>query len=100
KLIMIDPKMLELSIYEGIPHLLCPVVTDMKDAANALRWSVAEMERRYKLMAAMGVRNLAGFNRKIKDAEEAGEPIYDPMFRRESMDDVPPTLTTLPTIVV
>jgi len=100
KLIMIDPKMLELSIYEGIPHLLCPVVTDMKDAANALRWSVAEMERRYKLMAAMGVRNLAGFNRKIKDAEEAGEPIYDPMFRRESMDDVPPTLSTLPTIVV
>ncbi len=100
KLIMIDPKMLELSIYEGIPHLLCPVVTDMKDAANALRWSVAEMERRYKLMAAMGVRNLAGFNRKIKDAEEAGEPIYDPMFRRESMDDVPPTLNTLPTIVV
>ncbi len=100
KLIMIDPKMLELSIYEGIPHLLCPVVTDMKDAANALRWSVAEMERRYKLMAAMGVRNLAGFNRKVKDAEEAGEPIFDPMFRRESMDDVPPTLTTLPTIVV
>jgi len=100
KLIMIDPKMLELSIYEGIPHLLCPVVTDMKDAANALRWSVAEMERRYKLMAAMGVRNLAGFNRKVKDAEEAGEPIYDPMFRRESMDDVPPLLKTLPTIVV
>ncbi|MBM3113040.1 DNA translocase FtsK 4TM domain-containing protein [Pseudomonas sp. P66] len=100
KLIMIDPKMLELSIYEGIPHLLCPVVTDMKDAANALRWSVAEMERRYKLMAAMGVRNLAGFNRKVKDAEEAGEPIYDPMFKRESMDDVPPLLKTLPTIVV
>ncbi|HKS15328.1 MAG TPA: DNA translocase FtsK 4TM domain-containing protein [Pseudomonas sp.] len=100
KLIMIDPKMLELSIYEGIPHLLCPVVTDMKDAANALRWSVAEMERRYKLMAAMGVRNLAGFNRKVKDAEETGEPIYDPMFKRESMDDVPPLLQTLPTIVV
>ena len=100
RLIMIDPKMLELSIYEGIPHLLCPVVTDMKDAANALRWSVAEMERRYKLMAAMGVRNLAGFNRKIKDAEEAGEVVYDPLFRRESMDDVPPTLKTLPTIVV
>ncbi|CAM3683408.1 DNA translocase FtsK [Pseudomonas reidholzensis] len=100
RLIMIDPKMLELSIYEGIPHLLCPVVTDMKDAANALRWSVAEMERRYKLMAAMGVRNLAGFNRKIKDAEEAGEVIHDPLFRRESMDDVPPTLKTLPTIVV
>lgn len=100
RLIMIDPKMLELSIYEGIPHLLCPVVTDMKDAANALRWSVAEMERRYKLMAAMGVRNLAGFNRKIKDAQEAGEVIHDPLYRRESMDDEPPALKTLPTIVV
>lgn len=100
RLIMIDPKMLELSIYEGIPHLLCPVVTDMKDAANALRWSVAEMERRYKLMAAMGVRNLAGFNRKIKDAQEAGEIIHDPLFRRESMEDEPPALKTLPTIVV
>ena len=100
KLIMIDPKMLELSIYEGIPHLLCPVVTDMKDAANALRWSVAEMERRYKLMAAMGVRNLAGFNRKIKDAEEEGNPISDPMYRRESIHDEAPLLTTLPTIVV
>ena len=100
RLIMIDPKMLELSIYEGIPHLLCPVVTDMKEAANALRWSVAEMERRYKLMAAMGVRNLAGFNRKVKDAEEAGTPLTDPFFKRESMDDVPPTLTPLPTIVV
>ncbi|MGE7991253.1 DNA translocase FtsK [Pseudomonas sp. NPDC089554] len=100
RLIMIDPKMLELSIYEGIPHLLCPVVTDMKDAANALRWSVAEMERRYKLMAAMGVRNLAGFNRKIKDAQEAGEVIHDPLYRRESMEDEPPVLKTLPTIVV
>ncbi|HEK1685452.1 TPA: DNA translocase FtsK [Pseudomonas putida] len=100
RLIMIDPKMLELSIYEGIPHLLCPVVTDMKDAANALRWSVAEMERRYKLMAAMGVRNLAGFNRKIKDAQEAGEVIHDPLYRRESMEDEPPALKTLPTIVV
>ncbi|QJQ23347.1 cell division protein FtsK [Pseudomonas sp. SK] len=100
RLIMIDPKMLELSIYEGIPHLLCPVVTDMKDAANALRWSVAEMERRYKLMAAMGVRNLAGFNRKIKDAQETGEIIHDPLYRRESMDDEPPALKTLPTIVV
>ncbi|MCW3147791.1 DNA translocase FtsK [Stutzerimonas stutzeri] len=100
RLIMIDPKMLELSIYEGIPHLLCPVVTDMKEAANALRWSVAEMERRYKLMAAMGVRNLAGFNRKIKDAEEAGTPLSDPLFRRESMDDVAPLLKPLPTIVV
>ncbi|WP_349617126.1 DNA translocase FtsK [Azotobacter salinestris] len=100
RLIMIDPKMLELSIYEGIPHLLCPVVTDMKEAANALRWSVAEMERRYKLMAAMGVRNLAGFNRKVKDAEEAGTPLYDPLYRRESMDDEPPLLQPLPTIVV
>jgi len=100
RLIMIDPKMLELSIYEGIPHLLCPVVTDMKEAANALRWSVAEMERRYKLMAAMGVRNLAGFNRKVKEAEEAGTPLTDPLFRRESMDDQPPPLKSLPTIVV
>ena len=100
RLIMIDPKMLELSIYEGIPHLLCPVVTDMKEAANALRWSVAEMERRYRLMAAMGVRNLAGFNRKVKDAEEAGTPLTDPLFRRESPDDEPPQLSTLPTIVV
>ncbi|WP_414704414.1 DNA translocase FtsK 4TM domain-containing protein [Pseudomonas sp. UBA4194] len=100
KLIMIDPKMLELSIYEGIPHLLCPVVTDMKDAANALRWSVAEMERRYKLMAAMGVRNLAGFNRKIKDAEEEGTPLTDPLYKRESIHDEAPLLKTLPTIVV
>ena len=100
RMIMIDPKMLELSIYEGIPHLLCPVVTDMKEAANALRWSVAEMERRYKLMAAMGVRNLAGFNRKVKEAIEAGTPLHDPLYKRESMDDEPPHLKTLPTIVV
>ncbi|WP_372240611.1 DNA translocase FtsK [Ectopseudomonas mendocina] len=100
RMIMIDPKMLELSIYEGIPHLLCPVVTDMKEAANALRWSVAEMERRYKLMAAMGVRNLAGFNRKVKDAIDAGTPLHDPLYKRESMDDEPPHLKTLPTIVV
>ena len=100
KMIMIDPKMLELSIYEGIPHLLCPVVTDMKEAANALRWSVAEMERRYKLMSKMGVRNLAGFNRKVKDAIEAGEPLSDPLYRRESMEDEAPLLKTLPTIVV
>ena len=100
RMIMIDPKMLELSIYEGIPHLLCPVVTDMKEAANALRWSVAEMERRYKLMAAMGVRNLAGFNRKVKDGIEAGTPLTDPLFRRESMEDEPPLLKPLPTIVV
>ncbi len=100
RLIMIDPKMLELSIYEGIPHLLCPVVTDMKEASNALRWCVAEMERRYKLMAAMGVRNLAGFNRKVKDGQKAGEPLTDPLFRRESVDDIPPELETLPVIVV
>ncbi|MFJ5296597.1 DNA translocase FtsK [Pseudomonas sp. NPDC088368] len=100
KLIMIDPKMLELSIYEGIPHLLCPVVTDMKDAANALRWSVAEMERRYKLMAKMGVRNLSGFNHKIKEAEDAGTPISDPLYHRESIHDEAPLLTKLPTIVV
>ena len=100
KLIMIDPKMLELSIYEGIPHLLCPVVTDMKDAANALRWSVAEMERRYKLMAKMGVRNLSGFNAKVKEAQDAGEPLSDPLYKRESIHDEAPLLKTLPTIVV
>jgi S-DNA-T family DNA segregation ATPase FtsK/SpoIIIE len=100
KLIMIDPKMLELSIYEGIPHLLCPVVTDMKDAANALRWSVAEMERRYKLMAKMGVRNLSGFNAKVKEAQDAGEPLTDPLYKRESIHDEAPLLTKLPTIVV
>jgi S-DNA-T family DNA segregation ATPase FtsK/SpoIIIE len=80
-MIMIDPKMLELSVYEGIPHLLAPVVTDMKEAANALRWCVAEMERRYKLMAAVGVRNLGGFNKKVKDAENNGQPLLDPLFR-------------------
>ncbi|UVJ45836.1 DNA translocase FtsK [Pseudomonas sp. LS1212] len=100
KLIMIDPKMLELSIYEGIPHLLCPVVTDMKDAANALRWSVAEMERRYKLMAKMGVRNLSGFNHKVKEAIDAGTPLTDPLYKRESIHDEAPLLHKLPTIVV
>ncbi len=80
RMIMIDPKMLELSVYEGIPHLLAPVVTDMKEAANALRWCVAEMERRYKLMAAIGVRNLGGFNRKVKDALDVGQPLLDPLF--------------------
>ncbi len=100
RLIMIDPKMLELSIYEGIPHLLCPVVTDMKEAANALRWCVAEMERRYKLMSKVGVRNLAGYNRKVLDAQHAGAPLADPLFVRESPDDVPPALDKLPTIVV
>jgi S-DNA-T family DNA segregation ATPase FtsK/SpoIIIE len=92
--------MLELSIYEGIPHLLCPVVTDMKDAANALRWSVAEMERRYKLMAKMGVRNLSGFNAKVKEAQDAGTPLTDPLYKRESIHDEAPLLTKLPTIVV
>jgi S-DNA-T family DNA segregation ATPase FtsK/SpoIIIE len=82
RLIMIDPKMLELSVYEGIPHLLSPVVTDMKEAANALRWCVAEMERRYQLMAALGVRNIGGYNRKVKDAADAGKPIPDPILQQ------------------
>ena len=80
RLIMVDPKMLELSVYEGIPHLLTPVVTDMKEAANALRWCVGEMERRYRLMASLGVRNISGYNKKIVDAEKRGEPILDPLF--------------------
>ena len=104
RMIMIDPKMLELSVYDGIPHLLTPVVTDMKDAANALRWSVAEMERRYKLMSALGVRNLAGFNKKVEDAIKEGTPIYDPIWRPDPMilqdDQTAPALEPLPTIVV
>ncbi len=100
RLIMIDPKMLELSVYEGVPHLLCPVVTDMKEAANALRWCVAEMERRYKLMSLLGVRNLAGYNRKVKEANAAGEPLPDPTFNSQDPDDVAPNLEKLPTIVV
>ena len=102
RLIMIDPKMLELSIYEGIPHLLTPVVTDMKEAANALRWCVAEMERRYKLMSLMGVRNLAGFNQKINDAIEAGEPIRDPLWAPDlrTENDEHPYLEPLPFIVI
>ena len=102
RLIMIDPKMLELSVYEGIPHLLAPVVTDMKEAANALRWGVAEMERRYRLMASMGVRNLSGYNKKIREAEEKGQPIKDP-FWQPALPDVPeeiPTLQAFPYIVV
>ena len=89
---MIDPKMLELSVYEGIPHLLAPVVTDMKEAANALRWCVAEMERRYKLMAALGVRNIGGYNRKVRDAEEAGQPLTDPLWQPPDLidEDRPP----------
>ncbi len=87
RMIMIDPKMLELSVYEGIPHLLAPVVTDMKEAANALRWCVAEMERRYKLMAHLGVRNVAGFNRKINEANEAGEPVKDPFYKPVTLSE-------------
>jgi len=104
RLIMIDPKMLELSVYEGIPHLLAPVVTDMKEAANALRWCVAEMERRYKLMAAVGVRNIAGFNRKVKEAAEKGQPLKDPLFKPEETFEgeaaEAPELQTLPLVVV
>jgi DNA segregation ATPase FtsK/SpoIIIE, S-DNA-T family len=106
RLVMIDPKMLELSVYEGIPHLLAPVVTDMKQAANALRWSVAEMERRYQLMSALGVRNIAGYNRAVRDAEESGEPIIDPVQLARAANDPSidqsqiPKLEPLPFIVV
>lgn len=101
RFIMIDPKMLELSIYEGIPHLLSEVVTDMKDASNALRWCVGEMERRYKLMSALGVRNLKGYNEKLKMAADAGHPIHDPLWQPgDSMDEMPPRLEKLPYIVV
>ena len=104
RLIMVDPKMLELAVYEGIPHLLTPVVTDMKDAANALRWCVAEMERRYRLMASLGVRNIGGFNRKVKDAIKAGEPLTDPFWVPDPLSEeemqFPDELETLPFIVV
>ena len=105
RLIMIDPKMLELSVYEGIPHLLTPVVTDMKEAANALRWCVGEMDRRYRLMAALGVRNIGGYNRKVQEAIDAGEPINDPTWTPPEIFDEDkiiehPTLTPLPFIVV
>ncbi|KAF3976857.1 MAG: cell division protein FtsK [Methylococcales symbiont of Iophon sp. n. MRB-2018] len=101
RMIMIDPKMLELSVYEGIPHLLTPVVTDMKDAQNALRWAVAEMERRYKLMSKLGVRNLTGYNQKITDAETAGEPIRDPLFQlTDPLVEEIPALVSLPSIVI
>jgi S-DNA-T family DNA segregation ATPase FtsK/SpoIIIE len=103
RMIMVDPKMLELSVYEGIPHLLTPVVTDMKDAANALRWSVAEMERRYKLMSKMGVRNLAGFNKLIDEAAAKGETIRDPLFvldRPLEEGEEFPVLEKLPSIVI
>jgi len=106
RLIMIDPKMLELSVYEGIPHLLSPVVTDMKQAANALRWSVAEMERRYQLMAALGVRNIAGYNRRVKDSIEENKPIRDPVMLQRAANDPSidqstiPNLEPLPYVVV
>ena len=101
RMIMIDPKMLELSVYEGIPHLLCEVVTDMKEAANALRWCVGEMERRYKLMSALGVRNLKGYNQKVMDAKAAGHPIMDPLFKdTDGMKEGPDELDKLPSIVV
>jgi len=102
RMIMIDPKMLELSVYEGIPHLLTPVVTDMSEAANALRWCVGEMERRYRLMAALGVRNIASYNRKVKEAEEAEEPIPDPLFNpEEALEGTEhPMLQPLPYIVI
>ncbi|MCK0105564.1 DNA translocase FtsK [Marinobacter sp. S0848L] len=104
RFIMVDPKMLELSIYDGIPHLLAPVVTDMKEAANALRWCVAEMERRYRLMASLGVRNLAGYNKKVKDARAEGEPLLDPLWKPDDHlandEQERPELETLPFIVV
>ena len=103
RLILVDPKMLELNVYDGIPHLLAPVVTDMKEAANALRWCVGEMERRYRLMAALGVRNIVGYNRKVAEAEKAGTPIPDPLYKREEAFDPeaePPVLEHLPYIVV
>ena len=97
RMIMVDPKMLELSVYEGIPHLLAPVVTDMSEAANALRWSIVEMERRYKLMSELGVRNLAGYNRKVTLAAESGEPIMDPLVREGQVAE---ELQELPCLVV
>ena len=101
RMLMIDPKMLELSVYQGIPHLLAPVVTDMKEAANGLRWCVAEMERRYKLMSALGVRNLAGFNKKVKDAQDSGQPMMDPLFKPNAeLGEAPRPLEALPFIVI
>lgn len=99
RLIMVDPKMLELAMYEGIPHLLAPVVTDMKQAANALRWCIFEMERRYKLMAALGVRNIGGYNRKVKEAQDKGKPLRDPTFVSETGEQAP-ELAHLPYIVI
>src|SRR5699024_6025502 len=97
KLILIDPKMLEMSVYEGIPHLLAPVVTDMRQAANALNWCVNEMEKRYRLMSKLGVRNVAGYNDKVKEANQKGEPIPNPF---SLTPDEPEPLSELPFIVV
>ena len=105
RMIMIDPKMLELSVYEGIPHLLTPVITDMKDAANGLRWCVAEMDRRYALLSALGVRNLSGYNRKVDEARKAGKPLLDPLWKPDPMleleqDQQAPELEPLHNVVV
>ncbi len=101
RMLMIDPKMLELSVYQGIPHLLAPVVTDMKEAANGLRWCVAEMERRYKLMSSVGVRNLGGFNKKVRDAIDSGQPMMDPLFKPNAeLNEAPRPLEPLPFIVI
>jgi len=103
RLILIDPKMLELSVYEDIPHLLCPVITDMKEASSGLRWCVNEMERRYKLMAQLGVRNLNGYNKKVSDAIKSGTPIQDPLWKKEEDEELetePPNLENLPNIIL
>ena len=102
RLILVDPKMLELSVYDGIPHLLTPVVTDMKDAAQALNWSIAEMERRYQLMAALGVRNISGYNRRIDEGQKIGRPVLDPLWPEDAGEggDPAPPLARLPFIVV
>jgi len=102
RLILIDPKMLELSVYEDIPHLLCPVITDMREASSGLRWCVNEMERRYKLMAKLGVRNLNGYNKKVREAIKSKNPIPDPLWKKESEDDdsTAPDLEELPNIVL
>ena len=103
RLILIDPKMLELAVYDGIPHLLTPVVTDMKEAAGALRWGVGEMERRYRLMASMGVRNISGYNRKVDDAKKKGEPLKDPLWKPDdpmNLDEEAPLAEHLPYIVI
>ena len=101
RLLLIDPKMLELSVYDGIPHLLTPVVTNMKEASNALRWCVIEMDRRYRLMSSLGVRNIMGYNTKVRDAQTKGTPIFDPLWNRDQqIEDAPKELQELPYIVV